>query len=68
MRHLQRAKNRELFFALGVLKESDRQTGQKRLAIAERAMIHHDVAEGHGLANQQGVKLRHHTLTNLGPL
>ncbi|MEM6459987.1 MAG: GIY-YIG nuclease family protein [Planctomycetota bacterium] len=64
MHHLQNARSGKIFLAAGLFSGRYGEQAKRKLALAEKALIRHYIAEGHDLANQQGVKLRFHLLEN----
>lgn len=58
MRHLIGARNGKLYVRVGVCKTKAGSLQDKKLAIAEKALIRYFIAEGHELSNQQGTILR----------
>lgn len=66
MRHLLEAKTGRRVLLAGELRTRPGQRAPKCLALAERALIRHFIAEGHDLVNKQGTLIRRHAVVSDG--
>jgi hypothetical protein len=66
MQHLRNAKTGKRLVLAGRLVLKQGQQRAKCMALAERALIRHFLAEGHDLVNKQGTRLRRHELLSTG--
>lgn len=66
MQHLRNAKSGKRILLAGKILTKPGQRLPKTLALTERALIRHFLAEGHDLVNLQGTRLRRHELQSIG--
>lgn len=66
MRHIEDAKTGRRFVIVGYASPKPGQKIDKVLKLLERALIRHFMSEGHDLVNQQGVRIRRHSVESSG--
>ena len=66
MRHLEEAKNGRRVVIVGYPVTKPGQRMEKVLTLLERGLIRHFLSEGHDLVNQQGTRLRRHSIESSG--
>lgn len=68
MRHLEEAKNGRRVLIVGSPIIKPGQKIDKVLTLLEKGLIRHFLSEGHDLVNQQGTRIRRHSIESAGPV
>jgi len=66
MRHIEEAKSGKRFVIVGYASPRPGQKVEKVIKLLERGLIRHFLSEGHDLVNQQGVRIRRHSIESAG--